>query len=266
GLLGHLAPTHTAAEAAHELRLHGIGEHRDLAAALRAREDGGHRAVARELPLREAHHLVAADAQELHVPTPFASSCSMWPASSCSARAAASRRAQLALLRWLSGATATGKVRPRRSSTPWRAGAWPPTGSRQLSPNAGGAGCPPPGGRTGLPCGSGAHGPSGRRRLATSALRGLAAGPVANAGTLGEMSQPLQVEECRGGWENRVADRGDSGRLGPKCLALEREVLMTRAVQELKERIAPVLREHGVRRAAIFGSTARGEDRPGSDL
>src|SRR5690606_31924761 len=89
GLLGHLAPTHTDAEAAHELRLHGIGEHRDLAAALRAREDGGHRAVARELPLREAHHLVAADAQELHVPTPFASSCSMWPASSCSARAAA---------------------------------------------------------------------------------------------------------------------------------------------------------------------------------
>lgn len=80
------------------------------------------------------------------------------------------------------------------------------------------------------------------------------------------MSQPLQVEECRGGWEDRVADRGDSGRLGPKCLALEREVLMTRAVQELKERIAPVLREHGVRRAAIFGSTARGEDRPGSDL
>src|SRR5690606_3462055 len=89
GLLGHLAPTHTDAEAAHELRLHGIGEHRDLAAALRAREDGGHRAVARELPLREAHHLVAADAQELHVPTPFASTCTIWPASTCSARAAA---------------------------------------------------------------------------------------------------------------------------------------------------------------------------------
>lgn len=177
-------------------------------------------------------------AQELHVPTPFASSCSMWPANSCSARAAVSRRAQLALLRWLSGTTATGKVRPGRSSTPWRAGAWPPTGSRQLSPNAGGARFPPPAARTGLPCGSGAHGPSGQRRLATSALRGLAAGPVANAGTLGEMSQPLQVEECRGGWEDRVADRGDSGRLGPKCLALEREVLMTRAVQELKERIA----------------------------
>ncbi len=41
---------------------------------------------------------------------------------------------------------------------------------------------------------------------------------------------------------------------------------MTRAVQVIKERIAPVLREHGVRRAAVFGSTARGEDRPGSDL
>jgi predicted nucleotidyltransferase len=41
---------------------------------------------------------------------------------------------------------------------------------------------------------------------------------------------------------------------------------MIRAVEEIQNRIAPVLREHGVRRAGIFGSTARGEARPDSDL
>jgi predicted nucleotidyltransferase len=41
---------------------------------------------------------------------------------------------------------------------------------------------------------------------------------------------------------------------------------MIRAVEEIQDRIAPVLREHGVRRAGIFGSTARGEARPDSDL
>jgi predicted nucleotidyltransferase len=41
---------------------------------------------------------------------------------------------------------------------------------------------------------------------------------------------------------------------------------MIRAVEEIQNRIAPVLREHGVRRAGIFGSTARGEARPDSDI
>jgi len=35
---------------------------------------------------------------------------------------------------------------------------------------------------------------------------------------------------------------------------------------ELKEKATPVLRSHGVRRAAVFGSTSRGEDRPDSDI
>lgn len=41
---------------------------------------------------------------------------------------------------------------------------------------------------------------------------------------------------------------------------------MSRAIEEIRNRIAPVLRKHGVRRAGIFGSTARGEARPESDL
>ena len=41
---------------------------------------------------------------------------------------------------------------------------------------------------------------------------------------------------------------------------------MSRAIEEIRNRITPVLREHGVRRAGIFGSTARGEARPESDL
>jgi predicted nucleotidyltransferase len=51
-----------------------------------------------------------------------------------------------------------------------------------------------------------------------------------------------------------------------KGLAWSEEVVMIRAVEEIQNRIAPVLREHGVRRAGIFGSTARGEARPDSDL
>ncbi|MBI4546249.1 MAG: nucleotidyltransferase family protein [Gemmatimonadetes bacterium] len=37
-------------------------------------------------------------------------------------------------------------------------------------------------------------------------------------------------------------------------------------LQEIGERIVPVLEKHGVRRAAIFGSRARGEAHPASDL
>jgi predicted nucleotidyltransferase len=37
-------------------------------------------------------------------------------------------------------------------------------------------------------------------------------------------------------------------------------------VEEVKERTAPIFREFGVRHAAVFGSVARGEDRPESDV
>ncbi len=37
-------------------------------------------------------------------------------------------------------------------------------------------------------------------------------------------------------------------------------------VEEVRSRTTPVFREFGVRYAAVFGSVARGEDRPGSDV
>jgi len=37
-------------------------------------------------------------------------------------------------------------------------------------------------------------------------------------------------------------------------------------VEEIKQKTTPIFREFGVHSAAIFGSVARGEDRPGSDV
>ena len=37
-------------------------------------------------------------------------------------------------------------------------------------------------------------------------------------------------------------------------------------IAELREKAAPILRSHGVTRAAVFGSTARGSARPDSDI
>ena len=37
-------------------------------------------------------------------------------------------------------------------------------------------------------------------------------------------------------------------------------------IEELKRKTAPVLERHGVAYAAVFGSVARGEDRPRSDV
>lgn len=37
-------------------------------------------------------------------------------------------------------------------------------------------------------------------------------------------------------------------------------------IEELKQKASPVFKQHGVRYAAVFGSVARGEDRPGSDV
>ncbi len=41
---------------------------------------------------------------------------------------------------------------------------------------------------------------------------------------------------------------------------------MTQSLIDIQQRLPPVLRRHGVRRAAVFGSTARGDDRSDSDL
>lgn len=38
------------------------------------------------------------------------------------------------------------------------------------------------------------------------------------------------------------------------------------ALQEIKDKITPILRKHGVDRAGIFGSYTRGEMKPNSDL
>lgn len=37
-------------------------------------------------------------------------------------------------------------------------------------------------------------------------------------------------------------------------------------VSEIQEKVSPILRAHGVKRASIFGSVSRGEDRPESDI
>jgi predicted nucleotidyltransferase len=37
-------------------------------------------------------------------------------------------------------------------------------------------------------------------------------------------------------------------------------------IDEVKEKAVPVLKQHGVTYAAVFGSVARGEDRPQSDV
>jgi uncharacterized protein len=41
---------------------------------------------------------------------------------------------------------------------------------------------------------------------------------------------------------------------------------MSQSVRQIQERAIPALRAHGVVRAAVFGSVARGDDRPGSDV
>ena len=43
-------------------------------------------------------------------------------------------------------------------------------------------------------------------------------------------------------------------------------VRMTESVKQLREQLLPVLKRHGVIRAGLFGSAARGEARAGSDI
>lgn len=46
----------------------------------------------------------------------------------------------------------------------------------------------------------------------------------------------------------------------------ERSETMAHAIDHIQEQIVPLLREHGVVRAAVFGSYARGTAMPSSDL
>jgi uncharacterized protein len=38
------------------------------------------------------------------------------------------------------------------------------------------------------------------------------------------------------------------------------------SIAEIKEKIAPILKEYGVKKASVFGSVSRGDDRPDSDV
>jgi predicted nucleotidyltransferase len=38
------------------------------------------------------------------------------------------------------------------------------------------------------------------------------------------------------------------------------------SIEELKEKITPILRAYGIKKASVFGSVARGDDRPDSDV
>jgi len=41
---------------------------------------------------------------------------------------------------------------------------------------------------------------------------------------------------------------------------------MTQKIEELKQKIIPILKHHKVKRAGLFGSSAREEMKPGSDV
>ena len=38
------------------------------------------------------------------------------------------------------------------------------------------------------------------------------------------------------------------------------------SIIELKEKISPILRAYGIKKASVFGSVSRGDDRPDSDV
>lgn len=41
---------------------------------------------------------------------------------------------------------------------------------------------------------------------------------------------------------------------------------MTKTIEEIKEKVTPILKEEGVKRSAVFGSVVRGEDTKDSDI
>ncbi len=38
------------------------------------------------------------------------------------------------------------------------------------------------------------------------------------------------------------------------------------SIQDLKNKLSPIFRQHGIKHAAVFGSVSRGNDTPGSDI
>lgn len=38
------------------------------------------------------------------------------------------------------------------------------------------------------------------------------------------------------------------------------------SIEEIKEKISPILRAYGIKKASVFGSVSRGDDRPDSDV
>lgn len=38
------------------------------------------------------------------------------------------------------------------------------------------------------------------------------------------------------------------------------------SIEEIKQKISPILKEYGVKKASVFGSVSRGDDRPDSDV
>ena len=38
------------------------------------------------------------------------------------------------------------------------------------------------------------------------------------------------------------------------------------SIEEVKEKISPILRAYGIKKASVFGSVSRGDDRPDSDV
>ncbi|MDZ4205817.1 MAG: nucleotidyltransferase domain-containing protein, partial [Patescibacteria group bacterium] len=37
-------------------------------------------------------------------------------------------------------------------------------------------------------------------------------------------------------------------------------------ISEVKEKVTPILREYGIKKASVFGSISRGDSHPGSDV
>ena len=44
------------------------------------------------------------------------------------------------------------------------------------------------------------------------------------------------------------------------------KILNTMSIDEVKTKITPILRAYGIKKASVFGSVSRGDDRPDSDV
>ena len=62
------------------------------------------------------------------------------------------------------------------------------------------------------------------------------------------------------------ATRVAGGALAPKARGRRKQKLRPPSVDEIVRRLEPYCREHGILKLGIFGSVARGDARPGSDV